>query len=266
MRTDVWTLLRRYDESLDKFEQYVHDITWSQADFRKLLFKRIKYQMDMLKIPAPALSGINMEEYYINQAFEEKIQWGESLRPSYQIVYTLSYHRPRWAIQLCKLAQKEAVKIGDKLITKRHIDEVWGEYGKKRISDLIVEHKHQCQEVEELINGFRGSDRRMTRDDLIVWIRNHITNHMTPNIEGKPVKTPLEVAHFLFRLGFIVARAEKENDEGYEHYYFSDMPDFLSGRTNQDFNVIWEIHPCYREALDIKKLNTHQKHRRDYAR
>ena len=83
-------------------------------------------------------------------------------------------------------------------------------------------------------------------------------------IEGKSVKSPLDIAHFLFRLGFVVARAEKE--EGYEHYFFADMPDFLSSRTNQDFGVIWEIHPCYRQALDIQKLNQYQQKRRNHAR
>jgi hypothetical protein len=69
-----------------------------------------------------------------------------------------------------------------------------------------------------------------------------------------PVKSPLDTAHFLFRLGFIVARAENNND-GDEHSFFADMPDFLSGRTNQEFNVIWEIHPCYREADESRKLS-----------
>lgn len=269
MRTDVWPLIRRFDESLDKFEQYVHDITWSQADFRTLLSKRIKHQMELLSIQTPAPSSsfreTEVEEHYVNQIFESKTIWNGSERPMYQIIYTLSYHRPRWAIQLCKFAQLEAIRMHQGLITKQHIDEVWGEYGRKRINDLIAEHKHQCRDVEELINGFRGAERRMSREELIVWITKRITNHLSPVIEGRQVKSPLDVAHFLFRLGFIVARAEKE-DNGYEHYFFADMPDFLSSRTNQDFGVIWEIHPCYRQALDIQKLNQYQKKRHNHAR
>ena len=37
MRTDVWALLRRYDESLDKVEQYVSEILWYQQGFLDLL-------------------------------------------------------------------------------------------------------------------------------------------------------------------------------------------------------------------------------------
>ena len=66
------------------------------------------------------------------------------------------YERPRWAIQLSKLAQEAALRHNWDRITKDSIDEVWGEYGVKRIEDLVAEHKHQCPQVSELINAFRG--------------------------------------------------------------------------------------------------------------
>jgi len=269
MRTDVWPLLRRYDESLDKFEQYHHDITWSQADFRSLLYKRIKHQLTLhgLKDTNPPVhaSEVAVQEHQIDLIFTKRMAWAENDKRTYMVIYTLSYHRPRWAIQLCKLAQDQAISERSTIIEKRHIDEVWGIYGNRRISDLIAEHKHQCREIEELLSGFRGAERRMNRETLLAWIRNHITNHMTVVIEGRSTTDPLPVAHFLFRVGFIVARAEQD-DSRYEHYYFDDMPDFLSGRTNADFKVIWEIHPCYREALDIVKLNSYQAKRRTRAR
>lgn len=269
MRTDVWPIIRRYDESLDKMEQYVSDITWSQKDFRSLLYRRIKYQLDLLKVPVaePPLhvTEDEIQEHYIDLIFAKRMIWGDFERRTYKIIYTMSYHRPRWAIQLCKLAQAEALHAGATTIQRDHIDEIWGQYGKRRIEDLIVEHKHQCGQVEELLNGFRGAERRMDRKDLLKWIENHITNHITPVIDGAETKAPMQIGHFLFRIGFIVARVQDGNED-YEHYYFSDMPDFLSGRTNQDFNSVWEIHPCYREALDIAKLNRYQKKNRNLAR
>ena len=47
---NIWAVIRirRFDESLDKVEQYVSKILWHQADFRKLLSKRIKSQFDCL--------------------------------------------------------------------------------------------------------------------------------------------------------------------------------------------------------------------------
>lgn len=268
MRTDVWPMIRRYDEALDKMDQYVRELVWSESDFRRLLYRRVQYQAEKHGISIPprpdTASMEEEEEYYISLVFEKRMQWAESERRTYKILYTLSYHRPRWAIQLCKLAQKEALSSKSDLITKAHIDEVWGPYGKRRIADLVVEHKHQCSTVEELTNGFRGAERRMNRHQLIDWIKRHITNHATPVIEGRSVKIPIEIANFLFRIGFLQARIE--TDEGYEHYSFADLPDALSSRTNDDFGAIWEIHPCYREALDIQKLNRWQGRQRNLGR
>lgn len=270
MRTDVWPMIRRFDEALDKMDQYQKEIVWNQSDFRKLLYRRIKAQIDLLSIPLPPKPQVatdeEEQEYFINQVFSKRTSWGEYDKRTYKVLYTLSYHRPRWAIQLCKLAQEEALQDSNStLIDRTHIDSIWGKYGNKRIADLVAEHKHQTKDMEELIVAFRGAPRRMSRQELLDWIKNKITNHMTPVIENKDVKAPLPLAHFLFRVGFIVARVESEESD-YEHYHFSEMPDFLSTRTNQDFKAIWEIHPCYREALDIQKMNRYQRKNRNHAR
>lgn len=270
MRTDVWPMIRRFDEALDKMDQYIQEITWSQADFRRLLYKRIESQVSQLNIAISKAPEYTSEEerheYYINLVFEKRMPWGEEDdHRTYKILYTLSYHRPRWAIQLCKLAQIEANRRGAELIERCDIDGVWGFYGKKRIEDLVVEHKHQSRDVEEIINSFRGAERRMSREVLLRWIKNHISDHMTPIIEGKTAKDPKEIAHFLYRLGFLQARVDRD-DGGYEHYFFADLPDLLTSRTNDDFKAFWEIHPCYREALDIKKLNKWQGRNRNMAR
>jgi hypothetical protein len=266
MRTDVWPLIRRFDEQLDKMDQYVSDITWSQNDFRRLLAKRIRSQLTLLNASQAEKSTTNPDTEdgdieMISKVFDSQAEWGDRNKPVYEIIYTLSYHRPRWAIQLCKLAQADAVRRKQNRISKQNITSVWGEYGKKRIDDLIVEHKHQCKDVEELINSFRGATRQMSRDELLLWITNHVISHITPVIEGRTITKAIDIANYLYRLGFIVARSESE-DEGYEHYFFADMPDFLESRTSKDFGVKWEIHPCYREALDIVKLNASKRAKR----
>lgn len=282
IRIDVWALLRRYDEALDKMSQYVTEILWHQEDFLSLLALRIQASLKQIGNQGPKTSRYatshQIKEALIELAFEPKMQWGDSRRTAsemlptvlpprmveaYRIIYTLSYERPRWAIQLCKLAQEAALRRHAKLITKDSIDEVWGEYGAKRIEDLVSEHKHQCPQVNELINAFRGADRLMSRGDLFKWIKSRISEHLEVRIEGDLTRSPRDIARFLYRLGFIVARSENEDGE-YEHYRFDQMPDFLLARTDDDFSVKWEIHPCYRQALDIKKLN--QSHRERFSR
>ena len=265
MRTDVWAMIRRYDESLDKVSQYVTDITWNESDFRELLYKRIYNQLCdnnyTFHSPSYSVSEEEKQEYVINTIFENKFEWGDGERMPYKILYTLSYHRPRWAIQLCKLAQEKALNDNRKTINKQDLYAIWGGYGLNRISDIVAEHRHQCSRIEELVSGFRGAERKMTRENLLQWIKNRITNHLTVDIEGKSVRDPLKIANFLYRIGFIVARTDSEY---YEHYDFSQMPDFLESKTNNDFGVVWEIHPCYREALDIQKLNKFQRDQRNW--
>jgi len=267
MRTDVWPVIRRYDEAQDKTDQYIREIQWSQADFRRLLFRRIKSEVERLKIRIPSapahVTEDEIEERMIRMIFVPRMIWGEKEKPTYKVIYTLSYERPRWAIQLCKLAQKRAANRGEELISKELIDDVWGEYGAKRIADLVAEHKHQCRDVEELLNAFRGSVRQFTQAELFTLIKNQIIEHVSPVIDGRNAKSSREVAHFLYRIGFIIARSEEVGGE-YEHYSFDQMPDFLTSRTNEDFGVKWEIHPCYREALDIQKLN--RSHRTKFIR
>lgn len=281
LRTDVWALIRRYDEALDKTGQYVSEILWGQEDFLALLSLRIKASLQNLglRVPPPGRyeSAKSYRERLLSLAFVAKMQWGDSrqassMQPSltpprmvqtYKVLYTLSYERPRWAIQLCKLAREAALRKRSSRITKESIDEVWGEYGAKRIEDLVAEHKHQCPQVNELLNAFRGALRLMSRDELFKWINNRVSEHLEVKIEGSRTRSAKEIARFLYRIGFIVARSENVDGQ-YEHYRFDQMSDFLLSRTDDDFSVKWEIHPCYRQALDIKKLN--QSHRERFQR
>jgi hypothetical protein len=267
MRTDVWALIRRYDESLDKVEQYVHEVLWHQRDFLQLLSLRVKSSMEAEGMRLPDvprhITAADAQERLLESVFVPKMEWAERLTDTYRVLYTLSYERPRWAVQLCKLSQEAALKSRSSLIAKDHIDQVWGEYGIKRIADLVAEHKHQCPQVEELLNSFRGAARLMSRDELFKWINNRVSEHMAPTIEGSQTRSPMEIARFLYRVGFILARSDAA-DGSYEHYRFDQMPDFLSARTDDDFGLKWEIHPCYREALDIKKLD--RSHRERFSR
>lgn len=269
MRSDVWPTIRRFDESLDKLEQYVSELTWSPDEFRTLLYKRIESQSKVNSFEVPEKqfgeSDERYEERILKMLFVERVEWGEKNVQSYKVIHTLSYERPRWAIQLCKLAQSSAIRKRRSVISKEEIDDVWGDYGSKRIADLVAEHKHQCKQIEELITAFRGSDRRFSREELLVFVKNKITNHLALFIDSKKANTQLEVAHFLFRIGFLVARSD-ESSGNYEHYGFRAMPDLLSSRTDNDFNMKWEIHPCYRQALDIKKINQSQREKRGVGR
>ena len=79
VRTDVWALLRRYDEALDKMSQYVSEILW-RGDFLALLSLRIQASLKQLGEAPPAVSQFarqeDIEERLLEIAFVPKMQWG----------------------------------------------------------------------------------------------------------------------------------------------------------------------------------------------
>jgi hypothetical protein len=99
MRTDVWTLIRRFDESLDKTEQYVNEINWLQKDFLQLLYLRIKAHLEKLQIPLPKepthVPERDAQERVLELIFVSKMDWGSSVAmgiktvDTYKVIYTL---------------------------------------------------------------------------------------------------------------------------------------------------------------------------------
>lgn len=262
MRSDVWPIIRKYDESLDKLDQYVCEIEWELDDFRKFLYKRIEAHLCQNNESLPYRRGVisdeEYEEYVIEKIFDHKTEWNGKDQYLYRIVYTLSYMRPRWAIQLCKLCQQNANRRKMTIITKQDIDDVWGDYGQKRIADLVIEHRHQCKQIESIIYAFRGCTRLLGQDELFSYINKTILNHVNVIIDDAQTASSKDVARFLFRTGFIVARSDSD-DGTYQHYSFREMSGLLTSNTSNDFGVKWEIHPCYRHALDIKQINLSKK-------
>ncbi len=62
----------------------------------------------------------------------------------------------------------------------------------------------------------------------------------------------MDIAQFLFRIGFLTARDELD-EEDYRHYTHEDIPKLLRNRANPDFGYSWEIHPCFRQYLNLQK-------------
>ena len=249
IRTDVWPIIRPLDESLDKVEQYMVDLYWNEYNFRTILEKRIKYSLNL-----------ENEKNALDRVFASTLNWGKKEVKNYVCLYTLAYGRPRWGIQLCKLSQDIALTNDHDKITQRDIEMAWVDYGKRRISDLQSEHKHQCNQIVDIVNAFRDQKALMTREEIIKVISDNIVSRSKGGIiiDGKKTTSSMDIAAFLFRIGFIVARAS--DSDNYYHHFFENNPNLFSNRYQKDKDYLWEIHPCYRRALDIISLNAALKH------
>lgn len=249
VRTDVWSILKQYDEALDKCEQYMVDIKWSTEETGHMLAKKIRafFQRTYGSVPA--------HRKVTNLVFKEPLFWANRPLEAFRPVHILSAGRPRWATQLCRLAGQHAHQLRRELINIGDISSSLKEYGQSRLSDIYKEHRHQCSEIETLIETFAGGPAQFSTEALLETIRTKIINkYGMPVLDGPPTQPrELAVAHFLFRIGFINARDESKNDGPLGFIRFEDRPHLLSNNQNRDDGLPWEIHPSYRSVLRIKQ-------------
>ena len=259
VRTDVWTEIRRIDESLDKCEQYAIDITWSYEEAKAILVRKIHsyilrnhpeaVEAEMLD-PARHLSSI------LRLVLPERYPWGASSMPADRAIHMLSAGRPRWSGQLCRLAGQEAVHQNKEKLTIDTINAALPAFGRFRLDDLYREHSHQFVDLQSLIECFSGGTTRYTTQQVRERVRDHylvrgVKNSDIPSVYGYPVTDELELCKFLYKIGFIFGRKENDNS-GLSFVRYEDRQDLLTNEVNLDDGLQWEIHPSYRSALSIK--------------
>jgi hypothetical protein len=259
IRPNVWTILRLDFESLSHVDQYMTNLTWSEGDVRTLLFRRIsgylKRHNRWSKIERTLIgSDEDKEKAVIALAFSEAMKWGAGTRPPHVVLYTLSKHRPRWVIELSKVAASGATKRQHTRIMHEDIVAELATFGARRIDDTEAEFKSQCPEIGELISAFSREKEQLSTDELLRVVSNKILAHLTPRIAGiggKP--TSLQVASLLFEIGLFYGRRDYSNGD-YLHVGYSERPQAFKSRANVDDGLTWEIHPVFRQALEMRDI------------
>jgi hypothetical protein len=259
VRTDVWSILAQYDEALDKCEQYMLDLTWSTEDTGRILERKIlsyfkRYYPDDKRFTT---LDLNSDRSNIRKlVFKEPFKWGSRRVEAYRPIHILSAGRPRWAAQLCKLSGKDALAKRATHIGIGHIKPILKQYGRLRLDDLYKEHRHQCDRLEDIVEIFSGGSPKYSTQELLAHLTEKFIRHRgLPKIDDEPAENgSLSVANFLYRIGFIKARDDKDAT-GLGFVGFEQRPNLLSSKSNLDDGLIWEVHPAYRDILRIKKDN-----------
>lgn len=265
-RTDVWASIRKYDESLDKVEQYIIDIYWSKRDIGKLLAKRIiSFETRGCKFESLSLSQQLLDvksamliekrelwEKALDKVFASTYPWGDDRRSSYVLMHLLGAGRPRWVLQLCRMASKIASKNRAKRIKIGHIKQCLARFCSIRVDDICREHQHQCQSILEIINWFSNNKGNYTTEELLHHIDEALQKHFSVTIDGVEVNSPMEVARFLFRASFLVGQCKI--DHNIKYYAFEEKPELLRYKSNPDDGMQWIIQPAFRTALNIAQV------------
>jgi hypothetical protein len=155
-------------------------------------------------------------------------------------------------VELCKVAAREAALAGRSIVVKPDIVANLAAFGGRRIEDTVAEFKSQCPEVQELIAAFRKGKEQMNTSELFETIDRKILQHVSPRIVGVLGKaSSRDVAAFLFQMGFIFGRSDSP-DGSYTHISFSERPHLFTARSSIDDGLSWEIHPVFRQALEVR--------------
>ena len=261
IRSDVWSVINRVDEALDKCEQYITEITWDQVDFSKMLafkihsyFKR-KNILGLYGSGASKTDPTENPEVVIRELFASGFNYlGELYTPS-EYIYLLTDGRPRWAINLCKRALRNLKKEANRrVIGSEHFDAVLKDYGKSRLADLYKEYGQQFPKIENLIQLFLNGSAYFRTEDLLYLVDDRFIK-IYPNIEvegsGKEIDC-VKIAHFLYQIGFISAnKLGRYNLKNLIRYV--DKVELLRDKHNLDHGLTWLVNPIYQEGLNLKK-------------
>lgn len=268
IRPSTWAIISPKFEALSKVAPYVFDLQWTMPQLEGLLASRVTSYLRRNSGPAVASGTIHEldAQQLVALVFDDPMPWGKKeveaglvddqeashkRRSPAVVISTLARYRPRWMIELCKLAAKSAIRRSNATIGLDDLTAPLDNFGQTRISDMAAEFGAQCSKVELLLQSFKGKPDRFRTDELVRHLKANVGNRdvRISGVPGKPTET--EIIRFLYQIGFLTARRELD-DGDYRHYSFYDEPSLLSDGAN-DLGVSWEIPACFRKALQLSK-------------
>lgn len=263
VRPNVWSALEPEFEHLSHVRQNIVTVSWTEDDVRTMLARRVSGYLHRTGQSSSLPQAIRpdtatYENACVALVFEPEMRWGRNVRSPHTILYTLSKHRPRWVVELCKVACRFAHASRRSRISLADVICDYREFGNRRIADTVAEFRSQCDKIGEIIDSFRRLPEEMSTDELLSHLNKKVLPRLAVRIAGSPVgASARDVAAFLFEVGLYYGRRDF-GDESYAHIRHSDMPSLLKSPMNVDGGLRWEIHPVYRQALEMRDCDGHR--------
>lgn len=266
LRTDVYEMIRN-EEFSDKFESSIIQCKWDNKEIIKTLAKRIcsyfNVQFNEITTCDEATMQYNVIQY-LNLIFEPKFDgctrcWSNA--PIHRVIFSLIRRKPRDMVKLCQSVSEEAYKQKLNKINASCFLAILESYSQERLKDLINEYKNQLPQLSSLLARMaptkqeiksKTSERYVyTTAELHSKIKNILKNIpikiYSSSTESLQTADFHQIAHFLYKIGFITGRKRKENGKISRVYY--DESPYLLNQNTGDGGFAWEIHPSYRGAL-----------------
>ncbi|MNJ25532.1 hypothetical protein D3C77_199790 [compost metagenome] len=261
LRSDVYFLYRTSDESTDKTEGSVVWFSWTQHEILALLVKRIETffgrtpPADLEKLPQMVLAR------YLSSVMEERFSGGGKWEnaPIHRVLMTLIRKRPRDLVKLCSLAARRAHDRDSNKIGTEDFEQIFEEYSQGRSQDTYNEYKSELPQIQRLIEGMRPTTKEVkagvgwiyNTDTLIKKLKN-VTEQGAFTFANGSKASPKELAQFLYKINFLIARKNHAEDGPIERKYFEENR-YISSEF-RDFGYDWEVHPAFRKHLQPETI------------
>lgn len=266
LRTDVYEMIRN-EEFSDKFESCLIKCKWNNREILQALSKRICTYFDIPFDESILNRSDTMQQElskYLNYVFEPKFDdntraWRNA--PTHRVIYSLIRRKPRDMVKLCQSTAEEAYNRKFDKISAMCFTSVLENYSQERLKDLINEYSNQLPKLKDLLMRMAPTQQEIKNKskeryvyttaqlyEKIQNIQQNITiNIFEPSSENLKIADFHQIAHFLYKIGFVTGR--KRNISGkISRVYYDESPYLLSGNTG-DGGYSWEVHPAYRGAL-----------------
>ncbi len=255
VRDDVWASIFGTDESLDKCVQYISDIMWSLEDMRTLFAYRALACISQTTSKPEKPKSRAQKNKILRLIFPDTYIWRGKPQDSIQVIHNYAAARPRWALQLCRMAVAAELKNGrtPEQISLPMIENIINSYGELRLQQVVAEHIHQCPNIKDLLLTFARKGSLFTTDKLLKTInkaREIIDITLPPNEHPDD----MSIAHFLFMIEFISGVEKKPGSTREMIFRYNQKPYLLMSATNYDEGLDWRVHPAYWGALHISGL------------
>ena len=250
LRTDVYEMIRN-EEFSDKFESSIIQCRWNNREIIKALAKRICAYFDVPFDEAATLDESTMQYNvikYLNLVFEPKFD--ESTRcwssaPTHRVIFCLIRRKPRDMVKLCQSVAKEAYNQKLNKINASCFLKILESYSQERLKDLVNEYKNQLPNLESLLIRMAPTKQEIkskasekyvyTTAELYNKIKNILQNIpikiFNASVEASQIGDIHQIAHFLYKIGFITGRRRKNNGK-ISRVYYDESPYLIKQNTS----------------------------------
>lgn len=255
LRLEIWNRLYKDDsgqrDQRDHFRGAIYTIDSTEEDIKRIIAKRMILAAQKLNI------RFDKKEYspFFEKSFVEIPSSNHEKRYWSDYISKRARH-PRDAIQLIGQLIENAIDQGNSKINDTHLRNIYKQYAKERVDDVVGEIDKECIPISQIIDTFADCPFEkgfsINSDNLKTFIKT-IPTRFNVNLFGDTLqedeRSIFKLWEYLFEIGFLGARvSDSTKPEGYNHLEKSDVK---IKKENWYFlqKILWEIHPSFRDYL-----------------